>query len=90
MNESVGGTLEVVVDGVTGLLVPPGDPDALAQSITRLLCEPDLRHKMGQAGRERVVNHFSVERTVEQNTRLYEHLLVEKGILEFGKVSPDD
>jgi sugar transferase (PEP-CTERM/EpsH1 system associated) len=87
---AVGGTSEVVVDGVTGLLVPPSDPDALAQSIARLLCDPDLRYKMGQAGRERVVNHFSVERTVEQTARLYEQLLVEKGILEFGKVSPDD
>ena len=87
---NVGGTPEVVVEGVTGLLVPPGDPDALAQSIARLLCDPDLRCQMGQAARERVVNHFSVERTVEQTSRLYEHLLVEKGILEFGKVSPDD
>jgi len=87
---AVGGTPEVVVDGVTGLLIPPGDPDALAQSIAHLLCDPDLRYRMGQAGRERVVNHFSVGRMVEQTTRLYEHLLVEKGILEFGKVSPDD
>jgi sugar transferase (PEP-CTERM/EpsH1 system associated) len=78
---AVGGTPEVVVDGVTGLLVPSGDSDALAQSIARLLCDPDLRYKMGQAGRERVVNHFSVERTVEQTERLYEQLLVEKGTL---------
>jgi len=87
---AIGGTPEVVVDGVTGLLIPPGDPDALAQSIAHLLCDPDLRCRMGQAGRERVVNHFSVGRMVEQTTRLYERLLVEKGILEFGKVSPDD
>jgi sugar transferase (PEP-CTERM/EpsH1 system associated) len=81
---AVGGTPEVVVDGVTGLLVPPGDPDALAQSIARLLCDPDLRYKMGQAGRERVVKHFSVGRMVEQTEWLYEQLLVEKGI--FGMV----
>jgi sugar transferase (PEP-CTERM/EpsH1 system associated) len=78
---AVGGTAEVVVDGVTGLLVPPGNSDALAQSITCLLCDPALRHKMGQAGRERVVKHFSVGRMVEQTERLYEQLLVEKGIL---------
>ena len=87
---AVGGTPEVVVDRVTGLLVPPGDPDALAESIARLLYDPDLRYKMGRAGRERVVNHFSVERTVERTTRLYELLLMEKGFLESRKVAPDD
>jgi glycosyltransferase involved in cell wall biosynthesis len=76
----VGGTPEVVVDGITGLLVPPRDPDALAQAITRLLHDPDLRLQMGQAGRERVASHFTVARMVEQTEQLYEQLLAEKGI----------
>ncbi len=77
---AVGGTPEVVVDGVTGLLVPPRDPAALAQAITRLLRNPDLRRKMGRAGRERVTEHFSVEQMVRKTESLYEQLLVEKGL----------
>ncbi|MBL7199911.1 MAG: glycosyltransferase [Anaerolineae bacterium] len=79
---AVGGTPEVVVDGVTGLLVPPGDPDALAEAIFRLLRDPDLRQRMGQAGRERVVERFSAERMVERTEQLYEQLLAEKGLAQ--------
>jgi glycosyltransferase involved in cell wall biosynthesis len=75
---AVGGTPEVVVDGVTGLLVPPGAPDVLARAITTLLRDADLRRTMGQASRERVVQDFSVERMVEQTERLYEQLLTQK------------
>lgn len=76
---AVGGTPEVVLDGVTGLLVPPRDPHALAEAITRLLDLPDLRRRMGQAGRKRVERHFSIEETVRQTEALYETLLLEKG-----------
>ncbi len=76
---AVGGTPEVVVDGVTGLLVPPHDPQSLAQAIIRLLGDPDLRRRMGQAGRERVERHFTVERMVRETESLYEMLLREKG-----------
>ncbi len=76
---AVGGTPEVVVDGVTGFLVPPRDPDALAEAITRLLRDPDLRRKMGQAGQKRIEQHFSIEETVRQTEALYEALLREKG-----------
>jgi len=77
----VGGTPEAVVDGVTGLLVGPGDPEMLARAISRLLDDPATRQAMGQAGRERVVQHFTVERMVAQIETLYEQLLVEKGIV---------
>jgi glycosyltransferase involved in cell wall biosynthesis len=77
----VGGTPEVVVDGVTGLLVAAGDAGALARSLTRLLCDPELRRRMGQAGRERVAQRFTVGRMVEQTQRLYERLLRGKGII---------
>ncbi len=76
---AVGGTPEVVVDGVTGLLAPPCNPDALAQAIARLLRNPDLRRKMGQAGQERVEQHFSIKETVRRTETLYEALLREKG-----------
>jgi sugar transferase (PEP-CTERM/EpsH1 system associated) len=72
---AVGGTPEAVVDGETGLLVPPRDPGGLARAIARLLRDPELRRKMGQAGRRRVEQHFSVERMVYQTERLYEELL---------------
>ncbi len=70
----VGGVPEVVVDEVTGLLVPPGDSNALAEAIVRLLQDPDGRQAMGQAGRERVRAHFSVERMVRETEALYEEL----------------
>jgi glycosyltransferase involved in cell wall biosynthesis len=77
---AVGGTPEVVEDGVTGLLVPPGDPKALAEAIACLLQDIDLRQQMGQAGRGRVTQHFSIERMVERTQTLYEQLLVAKGL----------
>lgn len=81
----VGGVPEVVLDGVTGLLVPPRDPQALAGAIVRLLGDPELRRRMGQAGRERVREHFSVDQMVRRTEALYEELLKEKGL---GPVTP--
>jgi sugar transferase (PEP-CTERM/EpsH1 system associated) len=72
---AVGGTPEVVVDGVTGLLVPPRDPSALAGALVTLLHDADLRHRMGRAGRERVKQYFSLERMVRRTEALYEELL---------------
>ncbi|HEX5938439.1 MAG TPA: glycosyltransferase family 4 protein, partial [Actinomycetota bacterium] len=48
------GYREVVADGVEGLLVPPRDPEALAGGLVRVLTEPDLATRLGEAGRERV------------------------------------
>jgi len=78
---AVGGTPEAVLDGVTGLLVHPGDPEALARAISRLLDDPATCQAMGQAGRERVAQNFTVERMIAQTETLYEQLLVEKGIV---------
>ena len=50
---------ELIEDGVNGLLVPPGDPDALAEGIARLLGDPDLRRRLGAAGERRVRAEFS-------------------------------
>ncbi|MEQ8767387.1 MAG: glycosyltransferase [Planctomycetota bacterium] len=69
---AVDGTQEAVVDGETGLLVPPGDPDALVDPIVRLLQEPDTRTEMGIAGRARVEAEFSLEVQIERFESLYD------------------
>jgi glycosyltransferase involved in cell wall biosynthesis len=72
---AVGGTSEVVIDEVTGFLVPPRDPQALAQGMRTLLHNSALRRKMGRAGRERVERYFSLEHMVGQTQAVYERLL---------------
>jgi len=61
----VDGVPELVADGETGLLVPPGDADRLADAIGHFLGAPELARAMGQAGRERVRAHFSLEGMLE-------------------------
>ncbi len=78
---AVGGTPEVVEDGVTGLLVPPADPAALAQAINHLLGDPPLRLALGRAGRERAAKQFSVEQMVRQTEALYMELCREKSVI---------
>ena len=72
---AVGGTPEAVLDGETGLLVPPGDPVALARAIQEILSNPLLLRKMGATGRERVQREFSSATMVQRITHLYEELL---------------
>jgi glycosyltransferase involved in cell wall biosynthesis len=66
---------EVVVDGVTGLLVEPRDPTALAQAIARLLEAPATVSEMGYAGTERLRNAFSVERMIDETLAVYGRVL---------------
>lgn len=72
---SVGGIPEVVVQGETGLLVPPEDPEALASAVAEVLDHPDRARRMGEAGRKRVVDRFSVARMVQGNLDIYEELI---------------
>jgi glycosyltransferase involved in cell wall biosynthesis len=58
-------------DGETGITVPPGDPDALAAALRRLLAEPDLRERFGAAARERVRREFSLHRMVASTLAVY-------------------
>jgi glycosyltransferase involved in cell wall biosynthesis len=71
----VGGTPEAIQDGVTGLLVPPGDSPALARAIHRLLADPELAARLGQGGRQLVSRRFSMDAMVRATERLYHSLL---------------
>ena len=66
-----GGLPEVVEHGVTGLIVPRGDTEALAGAIGELLADPDRRREMGVAGRVRALRLFDWDRTAEQFEQLY-------------------
>ncbi len=66
-----GGIPEAVTDGVTGVLVPPGHSDALADAIVRLLGDVEARRLMGQAGRARVAAKFGVDRLVDGTLDVY-------------------
>ncbi len=68
---AVDGTPEVVIDGRTGFTVPPGDPARLADAICRILNDSHLRGKLGQAGRQLVLERFSHEAQVRQTHELY-------------------
>jgi glycosyltransferase involved in cell wall biosynthesis len=74
----VGGVADIVEHERTGLLVPPGNPDALADGIVRLAADPAERSRMGAAGREAVVARFSPERLVDDLEALYTRALAEK------------
>jgi glycosyltransferase involved in cell wall biosynthesis len=74
----VGGTPEAVVDGVTGILVPPADSAALADAIVHLLSNPELAAHLGCAARARIADHFSVRRMVRATEDLYTDLLERK------------
>jgi len=72
---SVHGIPDVVVDGETGLLVPPRDRQALASALDRLVADGDLRRRLGQAGRAFVAEHYSWEENTAQMEALYEAAL---------------
>lgn len=71
----LGGIREAVVDGETGILVRPGDPAAIAEACLRLIREPDLRKKMGMAGRRFVVKKYDWKDCVNQMLMVYQQFL---------------
>src|SRR5918994_6585060 len=69
---AVGGLLDLVADGETGIHVPPGDVVALRDALQRLLSDSELRRRFGQAGRERVRERFSWEAVTDSTIAAYE------------------
>jgi glycosyltransferase involved in cell wall biosynthesis len=65
------GNNELIHDGITGLLVPPGDPEALCQAILRLLADPSLRASLGAAAREFVSKDYSLSGMIEKYNNLF-------------------
>jgi glycosyltransferase involved in cell wall biosynthesis len=76
----VGGVPDVVDDGEDGFLVEVGDIPALADRLEQLARDPELRARMGKAGRERVVPRYRVERLVDDVDALYRELLTGQGL----------
>ena len=75
----VGGILEVVSDGENGLLAPPGNATALAETLLSLLTDPGRAKKMGEAGRKMVEQRYSLDRAVDQTVALYQSTRAERG-----------
>jgi glycosyltransferase involved in cell wall biosynthesis len=76
---AVGGVPELVEDGVTGVLVPPEDPAALAAALVRLLADRELRRRLGCAGRERVRDRFDLRSSRRAHLDLYARALARPG-----------
>jgi glycosyltransferase involved in cell wall biosynthesis len=66
-----GGLLELISDGETGLLVPPRDPEALRTAVERLLADPELRERLGQAARARARERFGWDAVIERTLEVY-------------------
>ncbi len=76
---NLGGSLDQIVEGVTGFLVPPADPEHLAQRLEQLAKDPDLRRRMGIAGRERITREFALSEMVKKIETLYAEVLSKPG-----------
>lgn len=76
----VRGCRQVVEHGVTGLLVPPRDPVALAKALGTLVADPALRLQMGSAGRQRALRLFDQQRCIDITLEGYARLLRHRGM----------
>jgi glycosyltransferase involved in cell wall biosynthesis len=86
---AVGGTPEVIVDGETGFVVPPEDPEGLANRILKLLGDAQMRKEMGRAGRRRLIEKFTLEAMTTQVVASYLEELQRKCVRpEIGDKDP--
>jgi glycosyltransferase involved in cell wall biosynthesis len=69
------GSRDSVVPEVTGLLIPPGYPEAISEAVLTLLCDPEKRRRMGKAARVWIVEHFQDRRVLALANNYYKSLL---------------
>lgn len=74
----VGGNPEVVIDGETGIIVPPKDSQSLAEALLKLINNKELKRSMGSKGKKRAEEYFSAEKMAKEYERMYESLNVKK------------
>jgi glycosyltransferase involved in cell wall biosynthesis len=84
----VGGVREVVSDGVSGTLIPPGEIDAIADVLIELLQDPEIRARMGQAGRILVRERFDMFRWARRLADTYAEATASQNAKELGTSSP--
>jgi glycosyltransferase involved in cell wall biosynthesis len=77
---AAGGMPEVVIDEETGLLVPVRDPEALAAAILRLVEDPGLAGRLGRAGRARMLEHHTIQHTIDGVIDVYREVAAERGL----------
>jgi glycosyltransferase involved in cell wall biosynthesis len=75
ISTSIGGPTEVFEDGVDGILLEPGNPERLAEKVSELLNNPELRQAMGEKAQENVICRFAISNTVRQVEEIYEAML---------------
>jgi len=72
---NVGGISEVVIDGETGFLIEPKNPEIIAEKIIFLLKNPEKAKEMGESGYQRIKNYFTLEKMAREHEKLYEELI---------------
>ena len=70
----IDGIKEQILDGESGILIPPRDPDAIVEAILRLSADKELSQNLGLEGRRRVENEFTVEKMISETERVYQSL----------------
>jgi D-inositol-3-phosphate glycosyltransferase len=75
VGSAVGGLLDTVVDGVTGIHVPPRDPARLAEVLRELLADPDRREALGRAGAERVAQNYTWTKIAADTEKVYQRIM---------------
>ena len=69
------GVVELVIEGETGFLVPPKNPEAFAEKILTLINNPELRKKFGECGRKRILENFTIDKYVKGVEKVFEEIL---------------
>jgi glycosyltransferase involved in cell wall biosynthesis len=83
VSTTIGGPAEVVVDGVSGLLVDPGKPELLARAIESLLDDPRAASAMGECGRQRLHAEFTLAKSLKRTIDIYQRIFHGRGLPEF-------